>query len=348
MNMEHHVNDLESNEFARDVLGRLAATMPDNPGRVAAVQRIVRRRRRRRVATRATLGLASAAGVGFVVVNGATRQPQTLPAASPTVPPGDSAPTAGVPDTVPVTSPDPCAVAKATTGPGDATSTLLDNQGRMKAAGTITAIDGERISVSVEQASIEISDVTATFAADTTYGDAGQPSSGRPQLGIGDPIAFSAVVQPDGSYVIDHLEAHMPDAVQTPEDATKPSAPPRGSDVTNPTFDGWIKVTGTITAVNGSTISVSVEQASIVATDVTATVSVSTTYRDAGQTSSTRPELAIGDRVAFSAVPQPDGSYLIDQLETHMTDIANPADTDPAGAAAKQKRALAECGSTTG
>jgi hypothetical protein len=59
-----------------------------------------------------------------------------------------------------------------------------------------------------------MTDFTATIAADATYVDAGQPSTTRPTLGIGDRVAFGAVEQPDGSYTIDTLEAHAPDAAQ--------------------------------------------------------------------------------------------------------------------------------------
>src|SRR4051794_41844283 len=80
------MNDVDNGEFARELFGRLAATMPDNPDRPAAVQRIVRRRHRRRAATRATVGLTFAAGGGLVLVDARRPQPPPPPAAAPPPP----------------------------------------------------------------------------------------------------------------------------------------------------------------------------------------------------------------------------------------------------------------------
>jgi hypothetical protein len=206
MNTEQSMNELDNDQFARNLLGRLAATMPDNPGRAAAVQRGVRRRHRRRVATRASVGLTFAAGVGLVMVE--ARRPQTLQSAP-------AAPTdAKSPDTVAgkvtVEADDPCAdVASRSDRPTD--------EGRLKATGTITAVNGDTISVAVEESQVPMANVTATIAADATYVDAGQPATTRPTLAIGDHVAFGAVEQPDGSYTIDTLEAHAPDAGQDAE-----------------------------------------------------------------------------------------------------------------------------------
>jgi len=198
------MNDLDNDHFARNLLGRLAATMPDNPGRAAAVQRGVRRRHRRRVATRASVGLTFAAGVGLVMVE--ARRPQPLPTAVASSTDAKSSDT--VAGKVPVEGDDPCA------NDGATRSVRPSDEGRLKIAGTITAVNGDTISVSVEESQVPMTDFTATIAADATYVDAGQPSTTRPTLGIGDRVAFGAVEQPDGSYTIDTLEAHAPDAAQ--------------------------------------------------------------------------------------------------------------------------------------
>jgi hypothetical protein len=178
--------------------------MPDNPGRAAAVQRGVRRRHRRRVATRASVGLTFAAGVGLVMVE--ARRPQPLPTAVASSTDAKSSDT--VAGKVPVEGDDPCA------NDGATRSVRPSDEGRLKIAGTITAVNGDTISVSVEESQVPMTDFTATIAADATYVDAGQPSTTRPTMGIGDRVAFGAVEQPDGSYTIDTLEAHAPDAAQ--------------------------------------------------------------------------------------------------------------------------------------
>ncbi len=218
------MNDLDSSEFARDLLGRLAATMPDNPGRAAAVQRIVRRRHRRRVATRATLGLTFAAGIGVLVVEGPSRRPQTLPTATSPTPPSDTK----SPDTVPTTCAD---VKKSLPAGSDAATTAPNTDShRLKATGRVTAVNGDTISVSIETASTEITDVTATISPDASYLDSGATSATRPSLAVGDRIAFGAVEHPDGLYVIDILETHVVDGAHVADpaissaDATKTAA----------------------------------------------------------------------------------------------------------------------------
>jgi len=198
------MNELDNDQFARNLLGRLAATMPDNPGRAAAVQRGVRRRHRRRVATRASVGLTFAAGVGLVMVEARRPQPLRTAVASST----DAKSSDTVAGKVPVEGDDPCA------NDGATRSVRPSDEGRLKIAGTITAVNGDTISVSVEESQVPMTDFTATIAADATYVDAGQPSTTRPTLGIGDRVAFGAVEQPDGSYTIDTLQAHVPDAAQ--------------------------------------------------------------------------------------------------------------------------------------
>jgi len=200
------MNDLDNDQFARQMLGRLAATMPDNPGRSAAVQRMVQRRHRRRIATRATVGLTFAAGLGLVLVD--TRRSQPAPAAAATTP--DTA-TAG---TSPGKAADPCGDVNASTNGSHAASDAdpRGDVGRIKMAGTITAVDGDTISIAADESfpqTADNTDITGTIATDAKYIDAGQISPIRPILAVGDRVAVGAFTQPDGSYMIDALEAHI-------------------------------------------------------------------------------------------------------------------------------------------
>jgi len=135
------------------------------------------------------------------------RRPQPLPTAVASSTDAKSSDT--VAGKVPVEGDDPCA------NDGATRSVRPSDEGRLKIAGTITAVNGDTISVSVEESQVPMTDFTATIAADATYVDAGQPSTTRPTLGIGDRVAFGAVAQPDGSYTIDTLEAHAPDAAHS-------------------------------------------------------------------------------------------------------------------------------------
>ncbi|HZX56832.1 MAG TPA: hypothetical protein VFE86_19245 [Ilumatobacteraceae bacterium] len=215
------MNDVDNGEFARELFGRLAATMPDNPDRPAAVQRIVRRRHRRRAATRATVGLTFAAGVGLVLVD--ARRPQPLPAAAAATPTIDTAATKPA---------DPCAdLGTSTKGPHTGSDAHpRGDVGKLKVAGTITAVDGDTISLSVEESSVDTSDITATISTDAKYIDAGAVSLTRPTLAVGDLVAVGVATQADGSYTIDALEAHDPgvpgDKPGTATEEAKPLASP--------------------------------------------------------------------------------------------------------------------------
>jgi hypothetical protein len=143
-----------------------------------------------------------AAGVGLVMVE-ARPQTQHSAAVSATDPKSPNT----VAGSVPVKSDDPCAGVETRSGrPSD--------EGRLKATGTITAVNGDTISIAVEESQVPMTDFTATIAQAATYVDAGQASTTRRTLEVGDRVSFGAVQQPDGSYIIDTLEAHSPDAGQ--------------------------------------------------------------------------------------------------------------------------------------
>ena len=117
------MSDLDSTDLARDLFDRLAATMPDNPQRVtSAVQQRVRRRHRRRVATRATIGLACVAGVGAVLVVGTSKRAEPVTPAAP----GQTKTTAS--PATSATTLDPCQVKAATVG-GGASTTIPSSDG---------------------------------------------------------------------------------------------------------------------------------------------------------------------------------------------------------------------------
>src|SRR5262249_41070709 len=160
----------------------LAATMPDNPGRVQAVQRLVRRRHRRRVAARASIGVACTAGGGVVMVTTTSKRSENLPmAAGATDPPAPA-----------TTSPATDSSTPADSGANlDGTQTGPDTTGgEFKGSGTITAVDGSTISVDVIESPLDVASFTATLAADTLYDDRGVPTAIPPALAVGDVIGF--------------------------------------------------------------------------------------------------------------------------------------------------------------
>jgi hypothetical protein len=230
MKVEQNMNDVDNGEFARELFGRLAATMPDNPDRPAAVQRMVRRRHRRRAATRTTVGLTFAAGVGLVLVD--ARRPQPLPAAA-----AAGAVATPATDTAAGKPADPCRDVVTSTKGAHAGSDAdpRADVGRLKLAGTITAVNGDTISVSASESLGDITDITATISADAKYIDAGAVSTTRPTLAVGDRVAVGVVKQPDGSYTIDALEAHDPgvqgDATGTASQEAKKTASPDDSQI---------------------------------------------------------------------------------------------------------------------
>ena len=193
------MSDLDSTDLARDLFERLAATMPDNPQRVSAVRQLVRRRHRRRVATRATIGLACVAGVGAVLMVGTSKRSEPVTAAAP----GQTNTTAS--SATSATTPDPCQVKAATVGGGGST-TIPSSDGHFKGGGTVTAIDGDVISVAVHDASIPLTQMRATIAPDAKYTSARVELAARPAIAVGQQVRFGAIAEPDGSYVIDLLE----------------------------------------------------------------------------------------------------------------------------------------------
>jgi hypothetical protein len=142
---------------------------------------------------------------------------------------------------------------------------------------------------------------------------------------------------------------------------TSTKGPHAGSEADPGGDVGRIKVSGSITAVDGDTISISVEESLVDITDITATIATDAKYIDGGAVSAIRPTLAVGDSVSFGAVKQSDGSFVIDMLEAHDAERARGDQTATASQAAKpaaspddaqieaaKRLAVAECGATTG
>ncbi|MCU1396390.1 MAG: hypothetical protein JWM34_4818 [Ilumatobacteraceae bacterium] len=316
------MNDTDA-DFARDILARLAATMPDNPGRVRQVQRLTRRRRNRRVATRATVGLGLAAGVGFVAVAGAARRPQPVATADAPADMRSTSDTASLPaSTMPIDVSGPCADIGSSQPPAAA-----DSSARIKVAGTITAADDASVTVSGDPGLTGPASITAVFAATTTYRDGGRPTTSRPTLAVGEHVALAAVLQPDGSYVLDELAVNQPDSDRAdPSDpdgsvaATKQAEAHAAANAEPDLASSGVKVSGTVTAVDGSSITVTVEEATIEVASVTAAFDASSVVDGAPSTG--LPTLAVGDHVAFTAAPAADGHYVIGELSTAADDTS--------------------------
>jgi hypothetical protein len=219
----------------------------------------------------------------------------------------------------------------------------------MKATGTITAVDGDTLAVALQAASIDVADLTATLTADTQYRDAGQPTATRPALAVGEAVAFGAIAQPDGSYLVGVLETHSPEPVAPSDPPIAPGVASADSGSKATLNDGWIKANGTISALDGDSVSVDVDEASVDIATASLTLTAATTYVDAGAAVPTRPELAVGDAIAFVGTAQPDGSYLVDHLEHDLLDTPHVTpDADTAAAdAAKRAHVLADCTATT-
>jgi hypothetical protein len=197
------MNDLDSTDFARDVLVRLAATVPDNPGRVTSVRRLVRRRHRRRTATMATIGVAGLAGAGALLVAGSAKRPEPLSPASVPTAPAETKPT----EVSTPTPADPCR-AKVAAAESAASGTIPSEEGRFKATGTITAVVGDVITVDLEAASNSLTHVTATIAPNAEYLDAGEAVAARPHLAAGDRVTVGGIARAGGTYSIDLVETH--------------------------------------------------------------------------------------------------------------------------------------------
>ena len=147
------MNEFEAHDGTRRALGQLASTMPDNLGRPVAVQRLVRRRHRRRTATRAGVGFAFVAGTGFVLVEAGSRTPAPLSSAS-APSPSDSAsdgsappPTNGVVEAN-TTSPVSCDALKEKLSNAD--EKMPDDGSTVKGIGAITAINGGTLTIHLD------------------------------------------------------------------------------------------------------------------------------------------------------------------------------------------------------
>jgi len=234
MNREHDMSELDGTDLARDLFDRLAATMPDNPKRASAVQQLVRRRHRRRVATRATIGVACVAGVGAALVAGTSLRP-----ASPSpVTPAASTPTKTEAPATTAPGQDPCQEKAATVG-DSSTPPATSSDGRFKGDGTVTAVDGDVISVAIHDSTIAITHLTATIASDASYLSAGDPVTTRPSITVGQHVAFGVATRPDGSFEINLLEVDPidPDA-DAPKVSTAGAATSAGTRPANPGCSG--------------------------------------------------------------------------------------------------------------
>src|SRR5262249_11461324 len=138
------MDDVELTPSEREAFNRLAAAMPDNPSRPAAVGTLVRRRQRRRYAARAGLGVAARARGGRAGIGSPNPRAAGPARVGVATEPSDATPT-----TASATNPQAaldCAAVKATAaGNGAAPSQIAE--GGAKVHGKITAVGDASISV---------------------------------------------------------------------------------------------------------------------------------------------------------------------------------------------------------
>ena len=291
------MDDVELTPSEREAFSRLAAAMPDNPSRPAAVRTLVRSRQRRRYATRAGLGMVAAGAVsaGIVITNHRAAGPALVAAG-----------------TEPTTAPAAvdCAAVKAAVATNDiATSQPAD--GGAKVHGTITAITDVAISVHGDPGG-SLADITAGFAPGAIFVDAGQKSTTRPTLTVGEEVGLEATQAADGTYAIDYLEVQVPDRATSIDKGVDPGS----------SESKLGKGFGTVTAVSDSAITI--QAAPDVAlpnsqTSITATFMQGTTYYDGNTQLSEKPSVAVGDSVAFSFAGNADGTFNLTSLQLDVS-----------------------------
>jgi len=294
---DQSMDDVELTPSEREAFSRLAAAMPDNPSRPAAVRTLVRSRQRRRYAARAGLGVVAAAGAvsaGIVITNNRAAGPAQITAA--TDPSGAT--------TLPAAL--DCAAVKAAAASND-TATSQPVAGGAKMHGKITAVTDVAISVHGDPGG-SLTDITAGFAPGAIFVDAGRKSTTRPTLAVGDAVGLEATQAVDGTYSIDYLEVHVPDRATTINTGVDPGSPESKSG----------KGLGTVTAVSDSAITI--QAAPDVAlpnsqTSITAAFMQTTTYYDGNAQLSGKPSIAVGDSVAFSFAGNADGTFGLTSLQ---------------------------------
>ena len=306
------MDDVELTPSEREAFSRLAAAMPDNPLRPAAVRTLVRSRQRRRYAARAGLGVVAAAGAvsaGIVVTNNRAAGPAQITAATePTTPPAAL----------------DCAAVKAAAASND-TATSRPAESSVKMHGKITAVADAAISVHGDPGG-SLADITAGFAPGAVFVDAGQKSTTRPTLTVGDEVGLEATQAADGTYSIDYLEVHVPDRAKTIDTGVDPGSPESKSG----------KGLGTVTAVSDSAITIQAAPDGALPnaqTSITAAFMQGTTYYDGNTQLSAKPSIAVGASVAFSFAGNADGTFNLTSLQLDVST------TTSAGAAATEMQA---------
>ena len=303
------MDDVELTPSEREAFSRLAAAMPDNPSRPAAVRTLVRSRQRRRYAARAGLGVVAAAERSALHVSstGAFAGPAQITAATePTTPPAAL----------------DCAAVKAAAASND-TATSQPAEGSVKVHGKITTVTDVAISVHGDPGG-SLADIKAGFAPGAVFVDAGQKSTTRPTLTVGDEVGLEATQAADGTYSIDYLEVQVPDRATTIDTGVDPGSAESKSG----------KGFGTVTAVSDSAITI--QAAPDVAlpnaqTSITATFMQGTTYYDGNTQLSEKPSIAVGDSVAFSFAGNADGTFNLTslQLDVSTTTSMQAGPVDP-------------------
>ena len=164
---------------------------------------------------------------------------------------------------------------------------------------------------------------------DTTYYDGNTPLSEKPPIAVGDSVAFAFSGNADGTFDLVSLQLGVS---TTESDSTAGTEKQAGAVDPDSTFG---KGYGTVTAVSDATVTIQ-EAANVPLPDsqgsVTASFTATTSYYDADTQLNAKPNVAVGDRVAFAFTIAKDGAVSLTLLQLHGP--APIADGDTSGAAA--------------
>ena len=191
------------------------------------------------------------------------------------------------------------------------TATSQPAEGSVKVHGKITAVTDVAISVHGDPGG-SLADITAGFAPGAVFVDAGQKSTTRPTLTVGDEVGLEATQAADGTYSINYLEVRVPDRATTIDTGVDPGSAESKSG----------KGFGTVTAVSDSAITI--QAAPDVAlpnaqTSITAAFIQGTTYYDGNTQLSEKPSIGVGDSVAFSFAGNADGTFNLTSLQLDVS-----------------------------
>ncbi|HVM65766.1 MAG TPA: hypothetical protein VMU14_12955 [Acidimicrobiales bacterium] len=263
---------LDDTTLAR-ALHDLAGTVPDDPGRLARVHHLARRRHRRQRAIGAgALAATMAAGVvGAEALASSGGSPSTgiRPASAGTAPaatPAAGGTVSGLPACAPAAPVQPTnkVVPRPTVGQ------VFTGGGTVTAPGTASSV-----AMHIDGGPLQGSDVTLTIGPSSKVSVDGQVATGA-QLQKGLRAKFTATVVATGTYLLDDLRGGTPSATAAPKQGA-PAVP------TPPAIGGNFKAVGKATAATATTLTVDIQGGSLPPGTVTFTLRCSPTSAVVGR-----------------------------------------------------------------